>query len=202
MLARFIAPLTISGSLDKTDDCSDQYIKVSTQGSDSSYPWQTRPGFVTFVWNCNTRFIYGQSTSVSTSCPSEQTYDIEIKVEDSTVTFRDAAGVCGDLSLAETIGTSAFLYAYVGADADTGEGDAIWDSVEICSSATESPTGAPSLAPTELPTAAPTLVPTASPTGLPTGAPSPAPTVMPTVAPTANRELQISSRSASARTAN
>ena len=68
-----IAPLTISGSLDKTDDCSDQYIKVSTQGSDSSYPWQTRPGFVTFVWNCNTRFIYGQSTSVSTTTQAPTT---------------------------------------------------------------------------------------------------------------------------------
>ena len=57
------------------------------------------------------------------------------------------------------VGTSAFLYAYVGADADSGEGDAIWDSVEICSSATDPPTGAPS----PVPTVAPTAVPTAAP---------------------------------------
>ena len=72
------APLMISGSLDKTDDCSDHYIKVSTQSTDSGAPWSNRPGFVTFVWNCDYRAIYGQTDVVSTYSPSpRQTHDIQ-----------------------------------------------------------------------------------------------------------------------------
>jgi len=63
------------------------------------------------------------------------------------VTFRDAAGVCGDLSLPETIGTSGPLYVYVGADCDGC--DAIWYSVEICSGLTTAPP--PGYAPTPAP---------------------------------------------------
>ena len=83
------APLMISGSLDKTDDCSDHYIKVSTQSTDSGAPWSNRPGFVTFVWNCDYRAIYGQTGVVSTYQPLRQTYDIQITIDESTVTFRD-----------------------------------------------------------------------------------------------------------------
>ena len=72
-------------------------------------PWYSRPGFVTFVWNCWDRYIYGQTDQTFTPCSSLQTYDIEITVDDSTVTFRDASGACGDLSLPETIGTSGPL---------------------------------------------------------------------------------------------
>ena len=84
------------------------------------------------MWDCDTRYIIGQSTSVSTSCPDEQIYDIEITIEESTVTFRDTAGTCDELSLTETLACLGPLYAYVGADADSGFGDAIWHSVEIC----------------------------------------------------------------------
>ena len=52
------------------------------------------------------------------------------------------SGVSADLSLSDTIGASGPLYAYVGADADYGAGDAIWNSVEICSWS-EAPTSAP-----------------------------------------------------------
>ena len=139
---KFETPLTISGSLDKTHECSDHYIKLSTQSSDSSYPWQTRPGFVTFVWDCDDRHIYGQSTSVSTSCSSERSYDIEITVDGSTVTFRDTAGVCSDLSLTDSIGASGPLYVYVGADCDGScYSDSIWHSVEVCGSGGDSSSG-------------------------------------------------------------
>ena len=116
--------------------------QVSTESSDSGDPWGSRPGFVTFVWNCDYRYIYGQTEQISTPCSSFQTYDIEITVDDSTVTFRDAAGACGDLSLLETIGTSGPLYVYVGADCDGC--DAIWYSVEICSGLARPVTSAPS----------------------------------------------------------
>ena len=119
--------------------------QVSTESSDSGDPWGSRPGFVTFVWNCDYRYIYGQTEQTSTPCSSFQTYDIEITVDDSTVTFRDAAGVCGELSLPETIGTSGPLYVYVGADCDGC--DAIWYSVEICSGLTTAPGYAPTPAP-------------------------------------------------------
>ena len=158
-----MAPLDISGSLDKTDDCSDHYIKVSTQSSDSGAPWGSRSGFVTFVWNCDSRYIYGQANSVSTSCSSHQSYDIEITVDESTVTFRDTAGACGDLSLTDSIGASGPLYAYVGADADYSAGDAVWNSVEICAEPeSQAPTPAPTTpAPTPQPTVpAPTPRPT------------------------------------------
>jgi hypothetical protein len=161
----FMAPLTISASLEKTEECSNHYIKVSTESSDSGDSWTTLDGTVTFVWNCNTRTIYGQTWSVSTPCSSFQTYDIEITVNDSMVTFRDTAGTCGDLSLSENqdtgdevsvsgtddeIGASVPpLYVCIGAYADANADNTTWDSVDICSSA---PTAAPTLAPTLAPT--------------------------------------------------
>ena len=190
-----MAPLTIRGSLDKTNVCSDHYIKVSTQSSDSSYPWQTRPGFVTFVWNCDYRAIYGQTGVVSTYRPLRQTYDIQITIDESTVTFRDASGAGGDLSLPETIGTSGPLYVYVGADCDGC--DAIWYSVEICSGLTT----APGYAPTPLPTTATYKPTTLRPTKHPTYEPSRAPSARPTVAPTATAGTRPKTSGASARTA-
>ena len=118
-------------------------------------PWYSRPGFVTFVWDCDNRYIFGQSMSVSTYCPTEQSYDIEITVDESTVTFRDTAGACGDLSLTDSIGASGPLYAYVGADADYGDGDAIWHSVEVCSIVYPSP--APTITPAPTVTKVPTV---------------------------------------------
>ena len=41
------------------------------------------------MWNCDYRAIYGQTGVVSTYSPSRQTYDIEITIDESTVTFRD-----------------------------------------------------------------------------------------------------------------
>ena len=73
-------------------------------------PWYSRPGFVTFVWNCDYRYIYGQTEQTSTPCSSFQTYDIEITVDDSTVTFRDAAG--SPLALSAPVKTFLSLPAF------------------------------------------------------------------------------------------
>ena len=92
-------------------------------------------------------------------------YDIEITVDDSTVTFRDAAGTCGDQSLPETIGTSGPLYVYVGRDTndyyyyDDDDGvDAIWHSVEVCPvRETSAPTAVPTTPAPSTTTPAPTV---------------------------------------------
>ena len=69
------------------------------------------------MWECNDRYIiFGQMEYVSTYCVKEGMFDIEITVDGSTVTFRDAAGTCGDQSIPETIGASGPLYVYVGAE--------------------------------------------------------------------------------------
>ena len=157
----FDAPLKISGSFNEISSC--YYIKVSAQSSDSSNPFQNREGVVNIIWGCGGRGIFGQSTTVATtSCPDD-TYDsIEITIDDSTVTFRDTAGTCDDLSLTEDIGASGPLYVYVGAETKYGDGDAIWNSVEIC--LIPHPTTVPTLShnPTAVPSSRPTFAPRTS----------------------------------------
>ena len=58
---------------------------------------------------------------------------VEITVDESTVTFRNTAGACGDLSLTDSIGASGPLYVYVGGGTNYNHGEAVWNSIEICS---------------------------------------------------------------------
>ena len=142
----FATPLIIRATLDKTDDCSNHYIKLSTE------PWDEggyfyEPGVVTFSWWCGYREIIGQTKiSDSTNCAKERMYDIEITVDGSTVTWSDAEGACDELVLQDAIGSSERLYVYVGADTGMATMVTAWHSVEICRSLmTASPTASPSL---------------------------------------------------------
>ena len=93
----FATPLIIRATLDKTDYCSNHYIKLSTEPWDEGgYSWYDEPGVVTFRWSCYYRYIHGQTDYTSTYCGEERMYDIEITVDGSKVTFSDADGACDD----------------------------------------------------------------------------------------------------------
>jgi hypothetical protein len=143
----FATPLNIRATVRRLYYSSHEYyIKLSTE------PWQpagisgdSKPGVVTFGWDCRRRRIIGQ-TKISDSfyCAKERMYDIKIMVDGSMVTWSDADGACDELVLQDSIGSSERLYVYVGAD--TYYSAAAWHSVEICRSLmTASPTASPSL---------------------------------------------------------
>ena len=112
----FTAPLIIRATLNKTDYCSNHYIKLSTSRGDQGGASWYEPGGVTFWWLCDHREINGQTDGDYTYCSEERMYDIEITVVDlGTVTFRDAAGTCGDCASARLLDAWAAV-VYVGRD--------------------------------------------------------------------------------------
>ena len=118
---------TISGTLVKRTDCDDHHVVISSS-SDFSWSWSSESGSVKFVWNCDSKYIYGQSSSTYTSCSAYTTYNIEIRISASTVDFVD--DICGTLSISDSLaGSYSSLYVYIGADADdtSGTDGAKWD---------------------------------------------------------------------------
>ena len=64
----------------------------------------------------HSKYIYGQSTSVSTSCADYADYDIEVSISGDDIVFSDSR--CDDLRLSDSLVSSGPLYVYVGADCD------------------------------------------------------------------------------------
>ena len=87
------------------------------------WSWSSTLGVVRFVWNCSSKYIYGQRESTYTSCSGLGDYNIEIDVTDSRVTFTD--DVCAPIFVNDNIGASD-VYLFVGADQDTAGRSAEW----------------------------------------------------------------------------
>ena len=104
---------SIKGTLTKDEYCDDHLIMLSTSATIRHFNWNSVSGVVVFIWDCDYKVIYGQSNSISEECSTFTTYNIEITVSNSSVTFYD--DVCGTLSLDDTIGSSR-LYVYVGSE--------------------------------------------------------------------------------------
>ncbi len=120
-------PTNISGTLTKEESCDDQHVVLSSDPF-YSWSWSSTPGAISFVWNCDTKYIYGQSSSASTSCSELATYDISIDISGDTATFRTSP-FCEDVVFADSLLTSGPLYMYIGADDDSGT--ASWDRIEL-----------------------------------------------------------------------
>ena len=81
-----------------------------------------------FVWNCTSKYIYGQSSSAFTPCADDGVYDIDISIAGDTATF-STSPFCDDVVLADPLLSSGPMYLYIGADNDTGP--AVWDRIEL-----------------------------------------------------------------------
>ena len=123
----FDSPLTITGSLEKSDSCSDHYIVISNE-EDFRWNWGTGAGSVKMVWNCDSKMIYGESTETgySSICSSLRTYEIQIDVTSEGFTFTD--DYCGEITLSSTLASQPF-YVYIGADCDSCT--STWDYIDI-----------------------------------------------------------------------
>lgn len=119
---------TIKAEFTKDADCDDHFVVLST---DASYTWNwgSVAGAVSFAFNCNAKYIYGQSASTSVECNIKALYSVDISVTSSSVSFVDDN--CGTLSLVDSIGTEK-VYVYVGADADSPD-VAEWHWIEFSS---------------------------------------------------------------------
>ena len=115
MNTEFEAPLTIKGILDKEQSCSDHYVVIST-GTDARWNWGSGEDIAKFVWNCDSKYIYGQTSQSGTSCSTYRTYAIEIEITEDGLTFLD--DYCDDLTLTDSLGSEGPFYVYIGADCD------------------------------------------------------------------------------------
>ena len=141
--------------------CNDHFLGVSTV-TDLSWNWGSTRGSARFLWNCNSKLIYGQSTSSRLiSCSAYREYAIDIALTASTLYFSD--DYCGTVSLSDYIGDTSSLFVYLGADDD--DGSAQWESVSIWGNPTwDIDASRPTFSPVHMPTAVP---PTVSPTSVP-----------------------------------
>jgi hypothetical protein len=109
------SPTRITGSLNKDDGCSDHYVVLSTNPAET-WSWGSDPDAVKFVWNCNTKYIYGSSTTDNVTCDTLSAYDIDISISGTTATFSDS--ICADIRIDDPVLASGPLWVYVGADCD------------------------------------------------------------------------------------
>ncbi|MFT4621716.1 MAG: hypothetical protein ACI8PZ_000368 [Myxococcota bacterium] len=107
--------MNIAGALNKDDACSDHFVVLSDSPS-FSWSWGSVPGAVKFVWNCNTKYIYGQVGSDSVACDTLGDYGINIDISGDSAVFSDST--CGDISIVDPLLSSGPLWVYVGADCD------------------------------------------------------------------------------------
>jgi len=131
MLQRTIDPFvglnTISGSLVKNDVCDDHFIVISTE-DDFEWSLTSTMNSIKFTWNCNNKYIYGQTNSVYDRCRRRSTFIIDIEISDSEVSFEDDN--CGTLTLSDDLySDSSHLYVYVGADNDVNT--AQWNWIQL-----------------------------------------------------------------------
>jgi len=114
--------------------------------------------------SCNSKYINGQTKSVSGYCSAYREYIVDVSIAAASVTFMD--DYCGTLSLAgETIGaTAGGLYVYVGADNDAGT--SAWNKISIWGAPAWDVDGtrAPSRSPSHAPSGQPVMPPTPNPT--------------------------------------
>ena len=171
MLVRSYGALTglgrIKGSLVKAEACDDHLLVVSTNPY-FAWSWGSASGSARFVWNCNTKYIYGGAGSATQPCSAFRTYAVDVRLASrpsvgpsaGLLTFSD--DYCGALALDDPMGHTASagddsVYVYVGADDDAGS--AVWTRVQAWgalgwdpATAHGAPTPAPAPNPTPLPT--------------------------------------------------
>jgi hypothetical protein len=120
-------PTSITGTLNKDESCDDHFVVLSTDPG-LLWGWSSVPGAMKFVWNCSSKFIYGQTSSASAPCADSGVYDIDISIAGDRATF-STSPFCDDVVLADPLLSSGPMYMYIGADNDTGP--ATWDRIEL-----------------------------------------------------------------------
>ncbi|MEM5830955.1 MAG: DUF2341 domain-containing protein, partial [Candidatus Aenigmatarchaeota archaeon] len=110
--------IIIESRLYKNDICADHFIYIS-QSTSATWAWSSTSGVIRFVWNCDNKYIYRQSSSTYTSRPDEDFYDIQIIITPTNVIFRDwktrNPSNNNTLQLSDTMDN---FYIYIGADQD------------------------------------------------------------------------------------
>jgi hypothetical protein len=113
---------SIDASLLRLENCDDHFIMLSASPV-QDWNWYNTPDVVKFAWNCNLKTIYGQEESLLTDCPTLGTFDIQIDVDEDSLTFHD--GTCDPVTVWDDIGEDE-LYVYVGGDQDSPLYSAVW----------------------------------------------------------------------------
>ena len=112
----FSALQHIKGSFVKSATCNDHIVMISTKSTLASEPWiwSSSADSAKFVFNCNEKYLYGQTTSDHSTCFMSRTYVIDIAVTKDSILYNDDE--CGTIKLADPIGADS-VYIYLGAGA-------------------------------------------------------------------------------------
>jgi hypothetical protein len=106
----------IKYKIKKTDSCSDQFLVISSK-RDYRWSWGRQSDSISFVWNCNSKCIYGPRESKCVSASKRTTYDVNLLIQDSKVTFKSSPGK--EVSIGtKGMDIAAGYYVYIGADQD------------------------------------------------------------------------------------
>jgi hypothetical protein len=106
---------SIQSTIIKDTECNDHFFTIANSSNGAIFNWNSVPDQVTFVFDCNSKVIYGPTSSTpSQICAVEDTYDVHIGIQNGLAYFNDS--ICGNLSLA--IHFPGPYYLYMSADFD------------------------------------------------------------------------------------
>ncbi|MGA1848734.1 MAG: LamG-like jellyroll fold domain-containing protein, partial [Thermoplasmatota archaeon] len=112
--------IVIKSTIDKEYSCSDHYFMITDNYNDG-WSWGTSTDKFKFVWNCNSKYIYGPNFSPSRSSSATGKYDIEIRIMENSVGFWDSR--TGWLNYSRGPGDYSIFnsgfYIQIGADDDS-----------------------------------------------------------------------------------
>ena len=80
----------------KDDGCDDHYVAFSTSPSPTAFDWSTASDRVLFAFDCDSKKIYGTSTTTDTSCSTLGGNAWTLTVTATTATWTDTN--CGTIS--------------------------------------------------------------------------------------------------------
>jgi hypothetical protein len=105
----------IQSTIIKDSSCEDHFFTIANSPNGVNFDWNSVPGQVTFVFDCNSKQIHGPtSSSPSQVCNIYDTYVLQIGILNGVASFNDSK--CGNISLA--VNFTGPYYLYMSADFD------------------------------------------------------------------------------------
>jgi Uncharacterized conserved protein len=116
---KFTNNIVIEARIWKNVECANHFIYIS-QSTSATWAWSSTSGIIRFAWNCDNKYIYGQSSSIYTSRPNETHYDIRIIIIPTKVVFMDwYTDIPSNINALTLFDTMNNFYIYIGADQDS-----------------------------------------------------------------------------------
>lgn len=123
----FPMPFGITAQINKNDECSSQFIVISTDPN-FKWGWGPQKNAIKFAWNCDDKYLYGTNKKAvtKTKCDKKGDYKLQISVFENQIAFGDDE--CGALTIPNGLKSAKELFVFIGADQDQpGQKSKIFD---------------------------------------------------------------------------